>query len=416
MDGLAIPYWLWMTIGVVLGTGPVLVIVIWGYVWYRVEQSRRSIPTLRTGLKLANSDPPRGRVCVVVPAYNEAAVIGGLVASLRAEVYPQLRVVLALDRCTDDTEAIARQAIGGDDRFELVIIDQCPDDWAGKVHAVHCGVTRSAAARDAEFLLFADADTTFSPGCIAASLALMRARKLDLLSLLSTLTYETWFEQVVQMAASFELMRQYPLIEANARTGRRAFANGQFMLFTRDAYDAIGGHASVRKALLEDLALARRIEAASRLGGVFLAAGLFHCRMYPSWEAFRRGWKRIFTEAANRKQRRLIATARRTRWLGTILPVWMFVACAATPAVVAFDTMTGSGGRLTALCLLAVLTWGGALSQVASLSGAPLWTAPLHVVGAWMTAQLLDESAADLRDSKPTQWGGRDYDLGAETS
>lgn len=401
-------------IGVVLGTGPFLVIVIWGYVWYRVEQSRRSIPTLRTGLKLAVADPPQGRVCVVVPAYNEAAMIGALIASLRGETYPQLRVVLALDRCTDGTEEVARKAIGDDDRFELVIINDCPDDWAGKVHAVHSGVTRSQAAADAEFLLFADADTTFSPGCIAASLALMRARDLDLLSLLSTLSYDTWFENVVQMAASFELMRQYPLIEANARVGRRAFANGQFMLFRRNAYDAIGGHAGVRKALLEDLALARRIEGANRLGGVFLAAGLFHCRMYPSWEAFRRGWKRIFTEAANRRQRRLIATARRTRWLGTILPIWMLVACAATPAVVAFDTVTGSGGRLTALCVMAVLTWGGALAQVASLSGAPIWSAPLHMAGAWMTAQLLDEAAEDLRNSKPTQWGGRDYDVSAE--
>lgn len=405
-----------MTIGIVLGTGPVLVIVIWGYVWYRVEQSRRSVPTLRAGLKLAAADPPAGRVCVVVPAYNEAAMIGGLIASLRKESYSQLKVVLALDRCTDGTEDVARKAIGDDDRFEVVVIDHCPDDWAGKVHAVHCGVTRSRAAADADFLLFADADTTFSPGCIAASLALMRARDLDLLSLLSTLSYDTWFENVVQLAASFELMRQYPLTEANARVGRRAFANGQFMLFRKGAYDAIGGHAAVRKALLEDLAFARKIADANRLGGVFLAAGLFHCRMYPTWEAFRRGWKRIFTEAANRKQRRLIATARRTRWLGTILPAWMIVACAATPAIVAFDAVTGSGGRLTALCVLAVLTWGGALTQVASLSGAPIWTVPLHMVGAWMTAQLLDEAAADLRNSKPTQWGGRDYDVSAETS
>ena len=118
-------------------------------------------------------------------------------ASLRAETYRQLRLVLALDRCTDDTAALARTAIGGDERFEIVEIDACPDDWAGKVHAVHAGVTRSRGAADAEYLLFADADTLFSPGCIASALALMRERKLDLLSLLSTLTHETWFERVV---------------------------------------------------------------------------------------------------------------------------------------------------------------------------------------------------------------------------
>jgi cellulose synthase/poly-beta-1,6-N-acetylglucosamine synthase-like glycosyltransferase len=181
----------------------------------------------------------------VVPAHNESRVIAACVRSLRTETYPQLRVVFALDRCTDDTAALVRAGIAGDGRFEIVEIDACPDDWAGKVHAAHTGVTRSRGAQGADYLLFADADTVFEPGCIAASLALMRQRKLDLLSLLSTLTHDMWFERVVQTAAAFELMRQYPPIRANGLKKRRAFANGQFMLFTRDTYDAVGGHAAV---------------------------------------------------------------------------------------------------------------------------------------------------------------------------
>ncbi len=176
------------------------------------------------------------------------------------------------------------------------------------MHAVHAGVTRSRGAADADFLLFADADTLFSPGCIASALALMRERKLDLLSLLSTLTHDTWFERVVQTAAALELMRQFPLTRVNGVDGRRrAFANGQFMLFRRDAYDAIGGHEAVKDALLEDLALARRIDDGTRRLGVFMADGLFHCRMYADWPQFRRGWKRIYTEAASRRAKRLSA-------------------------------------------------------------------------------------------------------------
>ena len=135
-------------------------------IWFASSDDRGSVPTLRFGQTLAAADPPTGRVCVVVPAYNEARVIAGLVASLRAETYPQLRFVLALDRCTDDTAALARAAIAGDERFEIIEIDACPADWAGKVHAVHAGVTRSRGAADADFLLFADADTLFSPGAL----------------------------------------------------------------------------------------------------------------------------------------------------------------------------------------------------------------------------------------------------------
>ena len=408
---MSIPPWILATYGWVLGAGAVATILAWGVVWWRVEQSIRGVPTLRYGQALAEADPPTGRVCVVVPAHNESRVIANLVRSLRAETYRELAIVLALDRCTDDTASLARAGIAGDARFEIVEIDACPADWAGKVHAVHMGVTRSRGAVDAQYLLFADADTEFSPGCIAASLAMLRERRLDLLSLLSTLAHETWFERVVQTAASVELMRQYPLTLANAHIERRAFANGQFMLFTRAAYEAVGGHAAVKGALLEDLAFARRLAAAKRNTGVFLAAGLFRCRMYADWPQFRRGWKRIYTEAADRKPRRLSLSARRIRWLGTLLPIWMLGA--APLGLFLIPQNPAAGWTLTALGLLAIFVWLGALLRIATLSRAPAWTAPLHIVGAWLTGALLDEAASDLRSRTPTRWGGREYDLGA---
>jgi chlorobactene glucosyltransferase len=393
------------------GAGAVITMAIWGLVLVLLERSSREVPTLRRGAALAAADPPRGRLCVIVPAHNESRVISGLVASLRAETYAPMRIVLALDRCTDDTAALARAAIGGDERFEIIEIDACPADWAGKVHALHSGVARSRGAADADYLLFADADTLFEPGCIAASLALMRERDLDLLSLLSTLTLNTWFERVVQTAAAFELTRQYPLTLANARANRRAFANGQFMLFRREAYAAIGGHAAVKSRLLEDLALAQRMEGARRNAGVFLADGMLHCRMYATWPQFRRGWKRIYTEAASRNARRLNLNAWRVRTLGTILPLWTFGCMAFGAYALAHDARIG--WTMLALSVPATLIWLVALLRVAAIAHAPRWTAPLHVVGAWLTGTVLVEAAHDLRTGKPTAWGGRDYDVGA---
>ena len=404
------PHWILEIIGWALGAGAVVTTVVWTIVWILLEHSLRVVPTLRLGQSLAVADPPKGSVCVVVPAHNESRVIAGCVRSLRTETYPQLRVVFALDRCTDDTAVLVRAGIAGDGRFEIVEIDACPDDWAGKVHAVHAGVTRSRGAQGADYLLFADADTVFEPGCIAASLALMRQRKLDLLSLLSTLTHDMWFERVVQTAAAFELMRQYPPIRANGLKKRRAFANGQFMLFTRDTYDAVGGHAAVHGALLEDLALARLVVSCRRNVGVFLAAGLFHCRMYADWAQFRRGWKRIYTEAANRKASRLSFSAVRIRVLGTVLPLWT-LGCGLYGALLVFLDI-GTGWALLGLWLVATLVWLGSLVRIAAVAHAPAWTAPLHVIGAWLTGSLLKEAANDLRSHRLTRWGGREYDLG----
>jgi len=410
---VTIPPWLLPLLAALVCVGPIAVLVFWGLIGYSVERTVRILPTLRFGQTLAVADPPTGRVCVVVPAYNEARVIGGLVASLRAETYEQVCYVLALDRCTDDTAALARAAIGGDERFEIVEIDACPSDWAGKVHAVHAGVTRSRGAVDADFLLFADADTLFTPGCIASALALMRQRNVDLLSLLSTLTYDSWFERVVQTAAALELMGHFPLTRVNGIDGRRrAFANGQFMLFRRHTYDAIGGHEAVKDALLEDLALARRVDDGTGRLGVFLADGLFHCRMYADWAQFRRGWKRIYTEAASRRAKRLSAWSSRSRWLGTVLPLWTMIALPLGASIVSQDAVRG--WTVIGVAVIALIAWLAALGRITALVRAPWWTTPLHIVGAWLTADLMTEAARDLRTRTPTQWGGREYDLRAD--
>lgn len=413
MYGLTISNDFMLILAWALGAGAVVTTLVWGAVWLGVERSMRAVPTLRLGQGLARNEPPSGRVCVIVPAHNESRVIGRLIRSLRSETYAQLRVVLVLDRCTDDTASIARAGIAGDERFEIIEVDTCPDDWAGKVHAVHAGVRFSRGAVDSEYLLFADADTVFSPECIASSLALMRQRKLEMLSLLSTLIYETGFTRVVQTAAAFELMRRFPLKRANAARNRRAFANGQFMMFKRSAYEAVGGHETVKSALLEDLAFARLVRDKGFNAGVFLADGLLHCDMYANWPQFRRGWKRIYTEAAERNAARLSSWAAQIRWFGSVFPLMALGSGLLGAMSIAHDAAIGT--TLLALFLIAAIVWLGALTRISLLSHAPVWTGPLHIIGAWVTANLLGEAAADLRLHRPTSWGDREYFLGADT-
>ena len=74
-----------------------------------------------------------------------------------------------------------------------------------------------------------------------------------------------------------ELIRQYPIRKANSHERRRPFANGQFMLFRRDAYERIGGHACVREQIFEDVHIARVADKRGLRIGVVLADGLLHC-------------------------------------------------------------------------------------------------------------------------------------------
>jgi hypothetical protein len=64
-----------------------------------------------------------------------------------------------------------------------------------------------------------------------------------------------------------------------------AAANGQCMAFRRPAYTAIGGHAAVQAAIVEDIQLAEHIKAAGLKLRVANGAGLVACRMYAGSQA-----------------------------------------------------------------------------------------------------------------------------------
>lgn len=404
----------------------------WGVALVRMIRTRWSIPTLRHGLKLAEGVNAWPSLTIVVPAHNEGGhngrgPISTLIESIRRQDYSDWRLVLGLDRCTDDSHSQAERASAGDPRVRIVPIGECPKDWAGKVHAIDFAMRSAPEAKSAELLLFADADTVFEPGCLRAAVALMRERRVHLLSLLSTLTHDRWFERIEQPVAGLELARQHPLMRVNRRAGagssrggRRAFANGQFMLFERDFYERLGGHAAVKDQLLEDLALARATHDASEPGdvGLFIADGLLRCRMYDSPTAFFEGWKRIYIEAAKRKPSRLIKSSWVVRMFGCVLPAVCTVALAvglwrSIAGGVVGASVDSAGQALMAWALhgVALALFCGAVMLAYRMGGTPIWCMPWYPIGAWRVGGILAAAARALRRRESIRWAGREYVL-----
>lgn len=395
--------------------------VYYGVMLARILRTRRTIPTVRRGLSHSLPDPPP-RVCIVIPAHNEEAVISVLAESLVKQDYPALSIVFALDRCTDRTEAIVRECFAAaagslNPRVERIIVESCPEGWAGKTHAAWRGVQDSRGARGAEMLLFADADTEFAPGLVRAAVAIASERRLDLLSLLSRLTCDQAFEKLVQPAAGLELIRQYPLDLVNRDERPRAFANGQFMLFRRELYDSIGGHELVKAELLEDIAFARHLDRikksrASRWG-VLMSDGMLRCRMYRDWPGFRRGWKRIYTEASLRRPAQLREWAWRKRLTGVAMPLAAGLCLLAAPIALGLGDRP-LGWSLLIVGVLSSTVTALAIAMVYRDQAVPLRFAWLYPFGAWRVASLLAEAARDLDRGVKTVWAGREYSREAQ--
>lgn len=383
-----------------------------GVIWHSASAGR-SILTARQALDLP--DPATWpSVCIIIPAHNEAHGIGELARTLLAQDYPHLHVVFALDRCTDDTEAVLRQVLGDDARFTLHAVGQWRPGWAGKVNAVWEGVSAAPAARSAGLLLFADADTLFDARCVRASVKLLLHRNAAMLSLLSTLTRRTWFERLIQPAAGLELLRQYPPARVNRTTSTRSLANGQFMLIRRDVYENLGGHAALSDALLEDLQLASLVKGQGVMSEVAFADGMLLCRMYDTWPAFTSGWRRIYAELAHRKPARLRRYAILNLVFGVLLmPLALLV--------ITIGLARGSGAPLPEpastsiawVCatagVVALLAYALAITLCLLRGRSPMSAVAAYPVAAGVVAWLLWGTARELVKGVPVKWAGREY-------
>jgi chlorobactene glucosyltransferase len=78
-------------------------------------------------------------VSVVIPARNEAPVIGACLEGALGQDYPDLEVVVVDDRSEDGTGEIVRRAGARDGRVRLVEGRPLPAGWLGKAWALHQG-------------------------------------------------------------------------------------------------------------------------------------------------------------------------------------------------------------------------------------------------------------------------------------
>jgi len=381
-----------------------LVVIFYAAVLARMIGMLANAPRVREGL--AQAAPPDGwpLVSIIVPVHNEERVIADCMASLLASDYPAFEVVVVLDRCNDRSRELLREFTARDPRLRVIENDSCPADWAGKCNAARVG----AELAQGRYLLFTDADVRFDSALVRAAVGLQRRERHAMLSLLPRVIATTWTDRIVQPIASLALMMMYPIDKVNRAYRRRPFANGQFMLFDRDVYERIGGHAATKNELLEDLAFARLIDASGERVGLAFAVDMLEVRMYPSYAALRDGWKRIFIEACRRRTKKLRSKGWLVLSVGVGAPIaqagaLVAGAAAGQPMLAAAVTVVAVGLALQALAL-------GLFYRFCQSSLRDVLWSP---VGAALVARILWQGADDLAQRRPLRWGGREYRLAA---
>ncbi|GAC1399468.1 MAG: glycosyltransferase family 2 protein [Vulcanimicrobiaceae bacterium] len=333
---------------------------------------------------------------IVVPARDEARSIEACVRSLLAQTWLDFEVVVVDDRSTDATPHILERLAREDARLRVVCGEPLPAGWIGKPWALAQGERHARGA----WLLFTDADSVHASAGAASMLWFVTRAGVDAASIATHQQLGTFWERAVLPSILGTIMFVVgPLGDVNdPGKPRSALANGQYILVSRVAYDALGGHAALRNEIVEDVAFARRLKADGRfryvlVGGQRIASVRMYHSLAEIWSGFT---KNVYMGAEGN----LAALAG-----GLLFTVTISVA-PPTLAAVAFAKKRYPEALEALACTFAIVTtasWG------MRRAGFARRLALLQPLGTAVFAGIIANSTLRILSGQGVTWRGRSY-------
>jgi hypothetical protein len=259
-------------------------------------------PRLRAAAGPAGPRPATS-VSMLVPVRNEASGLPASVPAMLSQGIDEL--ILLDDESEDGSGPLARSLAAADPRARVVSGRPRPRGWVGKSWACH----QLAAEASGSVLMFCDADVMLADGAAAAVLAEMRHQGADVFSVFPRQLTATLGEHLITPLIDDVLLCFLPFGLLSAPVPVAATANGSLLVFTRQAYDELGGFAAVRGDIIEDVALARRTRGAGLKLGLVLGGELVMTRMYDGYREACAGMARGLLPVTGGSRSRLILGA-----------------------------------------------------------------------------------------------------------
>ena len=198
------------------------------------------------------------RVAIIVPARNEADMLGQTLPCLLAQDYAgSFRVILVDDGSTDGTGALAHDLSANNPCLTVLTAPPTKEGWTGKLAALEAGIE---AAPDMDAYLFTDADIAHPSDSLSNLVARAEERRAGLVSLMVKLRCHSWAERALIPAFVFFFKMLYPFSFSNDPARSTAAGAGGVMYVRAEALRRAGGLAAIKGAWIDDCALAAAVK------------------------------------------------------------------------------------------------------------------------------------------------------------
>jgi len=295
-------------------------LVLLGNLWFFPVLTRPSYRALMA--------TPAHKISILIPARNEAANLPQTLPRVLAQ--RGVHEVVVLDDASTDATADLLQSFAAEyPALRVLSGHPLPPGWGGKNWACH----QLAKAATGDIFIFTDADVRWTEGTLTALCAFQAAEGADFVSVWPRQLTLTLPERLTVPVIDLVLLGGLPYLGVKfSSSGAFSAGNGQLMLWTRSAYEKVGGHLAFRDEVLEDVRMGQH---AKRVGlKVALAVGgnLISTRMYRSLPDLVEGFSKNILSAANNSKSVLVvlsllnALVYTFPWLlGFVNPWWFLV-------------------------------------------------------------------------------------------
>jgi hopene-associated glycosyltransferase HpnB len=341
------------------------------------------------------------RIAVVIPARDEADVVGRAVTSLLNQTGGHtVHIFLVDDASSDSTALVARQAAEAAGKPDMLTVAQgapLPAGWSGKLWAMKQGLEK-ARAFSPDFFLLTDADIEHASDSLTTLVAIAQAGDYDLASFMVRLECRTFAERMLVPAFVFFFLKLYPPAWIGNPRRKTAGAAGGSILVRSQSLDRAGGIESIRSEVIDDCALARRVKASGGRVWLGLAPETRSLRPYGSFA----GIGRMISRGAFNQ-------LRHSAWMLLLALAGLTAAYLVPPLLVIFSH------RLIPV-LLGAVAWAVMslcfLPMVRFYRLFPLWAVALPVIAIFYMGVTV-HSAARYWAGRGGQWKGRVQDPAA---
>ncbi len=243
-------------------------------------------------------------ISILIPARNEALNLPETLPRVLAQTV-RAEVIVLNDQSEDATAQILADMQQQYAQLRVIDGEPLPNGWTGKNWACQ----QLAEAAKGDVLIFTDADVRWEKKTLASLLELKKQNQAEFLSVWPRQLTLSTLETIAVPLIDQILLGALPYLAVKyLKPKTLAAGNGQLMLWTKAAYDKLGGHEAFKTDILEDVRMAQAAKAKAIPLVLALGGDLLSTRMYQTDSALIEGFSKNIVAASGGKLALLILT------------------------------------------------------------------------------------------------------------